>query len=98
MKLRVSMLLFFVAALTGFVPIRAQVCTPPPSGIVAWWPGDGNANDIIGGNNGTMEGTARFAPGKVGLAFSLNGAEGVNAVNLGDVPAFDFKPSSSFTI
>jgi hypothetical protein len=33
---------------------NAQVCVPLPSGIVSWWPGDGNPNDIVGGNNGTL--------------------------------------------
>ena len=28
------------------------VCDPPPSGLVAWWPGDGNAIDVVGGQNG----------------------------------------------
>ena len=29
-------------------------CTPAPSGLVGWWPGEGNANDIVGTNNGTL--------------------------------------------
>ncbi len=49
------------------------VCVAPPSGLVGWWPGDGNANDIIGGNNGTLENGATFATGEVGQAFSFNG-------------------------
>ncbi|HVM62953.1 MAG TPA: LamG domain-containing protein [Verrucomicrobiae bacterium] len=47
-------------------------CDPPPSGLVGWWPGDGNANDIIGGNNGTLT-SVTFAAGEVGEAFSFNG-------------------------
>ena len=31
-------------------------CDPAPSGLVSWWPGEGNANDIIGTNNGTPVG------------------------------------------
>src|SRR5581483_4854598 len=50
-----------------------STCTPPPSGIVAWWPGDGNASDIVGGNNGIMQGVT-FAPGEVGQAFSFDGS------------------------
>src|SRR5262249_15829688 len=50
-------------------------CAPPPVGMVAWWPGDGNANDIIGGNNGTLQGAATFAPGEVDQAFSLDGTD-----------------------
>ncbi len=29
-------------------------CVALPSGLVSWWPGDGNAQDIIDGNNGTL--------------------------------------------
>jgi hypothetical protein len=43
-----------------------------PAGLISWWPGDGNATDITGSNNGTLVGTlARYAPGLVGQAFSF---------------------------
>jgi hypothetical protein len=48
-------------------------CVPPPSGLISWWPGDGNATDIVGGANGILQGGATTAPGLVGQAFSLNG-------------------------
>jgi Leucine-rich repeat (LRR) protein len=49
-------------------------CDPAPSGIISWWPGDGNAQDIAGTNNGTLEGGATAgATGLVGLAFSFDG-------------------------
>lgn len=55
----------------------AQTCVQPPSGLVAWWPGDGNANDISGfGQNGTVTGGVIFSPGKVGIAFDFNGIDG----------------------
>lgn len=57
------------------------VCTPPPAGLIGWWPGDGNADDIAGNNDGTLVGGASFAPGKVGQAFSLDGSD--DAVDLG---------------
>lgn len=61
----------------------------PTNGLVAWWPGDGNATDAVGGNHGTLVGNVTFAPGKVGQAFQLNG---VNAyVDLGtalDIPSW----------
>jgi hypothetical protein len=47
-------------------------CVPPPSGLMSWWPGDGNANDIVGTNKGSLQNGATFAPGLVGQAFSLN--------------------------
>jgi hypothetical protein len=50
-------------------------CAVPPSGMVSWWPGDGNTNDIAGNaNNGTLSGDAAFGSGKVSQAFSFNGA------------------------
>lgn len=44
-----------------------------PANIAAWYPGDGNANDLQAANNGTLNGGATFANGKVGQAFALNG-------------------------
>ena len=44
-------------------------CVPPPSGMVSWWPGDGNANDLSGnGNHGST--TLGFAAGFIGQAFN----------------------------
>jgi hypothetical protein len=49
-------------------------CVPPPSGMVSWWAGDGNGNDVFGRNSGTLHGPVAFAPGEVGRAFSLDGS------------------------
>ena len=62
-------------------------CDPAPSGIVGWWPGAGNAYDIIGTNNGTLQGGASYASGKVGQAFTFNGSSGY--VNIPDSPLLD---------
>jgi uncharacterized repeat protein (TIGR03803 family) len=49
-------------------------CVTPPSGMVSWWSGDGNANDLQGGNNGILQNSASAtAVGRVGQAFSFNG-------------------------
>jgi hypothetical protein len=53
---------------------RAQQCTPPPAGMVAWYTGDGNANDFLGNNNGAAPNGVTFMACKVGQAFSLNGS------------------------
>jgi subtilase family serine protease len=50
-------------------------CDPAPSGLVGWWPGEGNANDIIGINNGTPVGGLSYTNGEVGQAFYLNGTD-----------------------
>ena len=51
-------------------------CATPPAGLVAWWPGEGTANDMAGTNNGTLSGGASFASGEVGQAFSFDGING----------------------
>jgi Tol biopolymer transport system component len=48
-------------------------CVAPPSGMVSWWPGDGNANDVVGSNYGTLQNGVTFATGKVDQAFSFDG-------------------------
>ena len=73
----VCLALAVVAAAMGATQALAQsspVCVPPPSGMVAWWPGDGNALDLAGGNNATWLGTVAYTTGEVGQAFSLNGS------------------------
>ncbi|MDX6694381.1 MAG: hypothetical protein QOF02_1984 [Blastocatellia bacterium] len=64
-------------------------CTPPPAGMVAWYPGDGNANDIEGGNNGTLGSQTAFAAGKVRQAFQFNTNNGSSAtqVHVPDSPS-----------
>ena len=52
-----------------------EFCIAPPSNLVSWWPGDGDANDLQGVNNGTLVNGATFAPGKVGQAFSFDGTD-----------------------
>jgi len=56
----------------GPTPTTPQ-CTPPPSGLVSWWPADGDFADIADANTGTGAGAVTFVPGKVGQAFKFNG-------------------------
>jgi Concanavalin A-like lectin/glucanases superfamily len=44
--------------------------------LVSWWPGDGNANDIAGPNNGQLFGGATYVPGFVGQGFKFDGIDG----------------------
>src|SRR2546425_2416326 len=60
-------------------------CCRPPSGLVSWWPGEGNANDIVGSNSGNLVNGATFAPGVVGQAFSFNGVN--QSLDLGNSPS-----------
>ncbi|MBI4325677.1 MAG: immunoglobulin domain-containing protein, partial [Chloroflexi bacterium] len=48
-------------------------CVAPPDGIVAWWPGETNANDLAGGNTGILVNGVSFGPGEVGKCFLFDG-------------------------
>ena len=71
------LLLFTVLALTlGSISTsltRAETCARLSTGGVSWWPGDGNATDVLDGNSGTLANGAGFAAAKVGQGFELNG-------------------------
>ncbi len=80
----------FVAALLlamGFTFSEStSQCVTPPSGLVSWWPGEGNANDIIASNHGTLQNGVSFAPGKVGNAFSFDGVDdGISILKSSDL-------------
>ena len=72
-----------------FTPFRAWAadCVLTPTGLVAWWSAEGNANDRVGTNNGTLRGGATFVPGKVGEAFDFDGS---GSVLVPDSPALRF--------
>lgn len=74
-------LLVVCHALPGF---GQSSCVAPPVGLTNWWPGQNNANDVIGGLNGTLSNGTSFAVGVVGQAFSFNG---INQYVTNAVPA-----------
>ena len=73
-------------------------CSPAPVGLVAWYPGDGNAFDIRGGNNGVPRLSTTYAPGRFGQAFQFSSSNGSanTQVNVPDSPAL--RLSNSLTI
>jgi hypothetical protein len=87
-RIRILLMLALAAASVfgcAASPARAQglpgslpgsSCAPQPAGAVAWYPGEGTAEDVQGGNHGTLQGGAYFTKGgKVGSAFLLDGAD-----------------------
>jgi hypothetical protein len=62
------------------LPGGAPGCAAVPADADSWWPGDGNANDVLGGHHGTLGGGMGFAAGQVGQAFKFDGGDEV--VNL----------------
>lgn len=58
---------------------------PTLTGLVGWWPGDGNCFDAVGSNHGTAIGSVSYAPGEVGNAFKFDGKS--TSVQLGNPDA-----------
>ncbi|MBE0543007.1 MAG: immunoglobulin domain-containing protein [Verrucomicrobia bacterium] len=81
-----------VAVLT----LAAPPCANPPLGMVGWWPGNGNANDIAGTNNASFLNGAAYAAGKVDQAFSFNG--GGNHLRIPASPSLNVGSGSGLTI
>ncbi|MGH7253236.1 MAG: hypothetical protein ACREIE_05490, partial [Nitrospiraceae bacterium] len=69
-----GLVLLLVFTLVGNAAAQ-QTCTPPPPGLVSWWPGNGNSNDIADSNNGTLQNGATFVTGKVSQAFTFDGQD-----------------------
>jgi hypothetical protein len=73
-----------LALLLATFRAAAADCVWPPA-TVGWWAGEGNANDIAGANNGSLQGGVTFAGGMVGQAFDFDPVSGT--VNVPDSPS-----------
>jgi len=95
-RVRLVRILFLTIASSPLLltSILCADCVLPPAGLVAWWPGNGNANDSAGANPGTLSGSASYAPGNVGQAFVFP-ARG-DSVVMPDSPALEL--GGQFTI
>ncbi|MFN2500164.1 MAG: Ig-like domain-containing protein, partial [Pyrinomonadaceae bacterium] len=68
--------LFAVSGFSVGFPGTANVeAFSPSAGMVAWYPANGNTNDVMGGNNGALQNGATYGLGKVGQAFSFDGVD-----------------------
>jgi hypothetical protein len=81
-------------SVTSSVATLALTCDVSPSGLVAWWPGNGDANDYAGTNNGILQGGTSFTSGLVWQAFSFDGSSGY--VEVGDNSDLDMTNTFSF--
>ena len=80
---------------TSLSPQAKQACVHSSAGLIAWWPGEGDARDIVGGNDGTLTDGLNFDTGIVGQAFRFDGIDdSVNVPNTNDV----FDLGEQFTI
>lgn len=74
-------------------PLAPNACAPQPDGVIAWWHGDGDGTDAVGGHDASPVGAVGYAPGHQGQAFALDGA---SYLTVPDDPALDL--ASSFTL
>lgn len=67
----ITVLVLCLAA--GSLPVHgaASACIEPPSGLVSWWPGDSNNDDLAGVNNVKAASAIKHVPGEVLDGFSL---------------------------
>lgn len=56
------------------VELTAAGCQPPPPGLVAWWRGEGDGQDVTGNHPATLQNNAGFTNGLVGQAFRVSAA------------------------
>ena len=72
-------------------------CTSPPSGLAGWWPAEGNASDIVNGNNGVVNiGTVSYAPAEVGYGYNFT--DGANGISVPDSTNLNFRAGQDFSI
>lgn len=56
------------------VTVNPYPCITPPHGLVSWWPGDGNYEELVSANNAVPPTGATFVPGMVAQAFNFDGS------------------------
>ncbi len=72
-------------------------CTPPPAGLVGWWPGESSPNDDSGFKNNGLAQNILYTIGEVGNAFYLNGSNAYvkvpasSSLNVGTGGGFTFE-------
>jgi hypothetical protein len=83
----VATTVILVTVIAGIAFFLVPELRGKPTGLVGWWRAEGNAQDSVGHNDGTLLGGAGFAAGKVGEAFSFNGTS--SCVSIPDSPLLD---------
>ena len=56
---------------TSVLSAHGQGCVDPAPGLVAWWPAESHATDVVGANNGIVSAGVTFIAGEVGQAFQF---------------------------
>jgi Concanavalin A-like lectin/glucanases superfamily/Immunoglobulin domain/Cohesin domain len=76
--------------------VGPEDCVSPPTGLVGWWPLEGDGQDVIGDNHGSLVGSPVFAPGKVGEGMIFDGVD--DEVNMPASASLDVGLGDGFTV
>jgi hypothetical protein len=71
-------------------------CAVSPSGLVAWWPGDGDGRDVVGGHADVLLGDVTFQTGEVARAFAFLAP--TSGVRVAASPSLDVGAGTGMTI
>ena len=71
-----SLIPILFACVAGTVQL-SRAANPLPSGVVGYWPGDGDALDHAGTNHATLDNGAFFAAGQMGQGFAFTNFQSV---------------------
>ena len=77
------------------IPVQGM-CDEVPSGLVAWWPAEGDAGDLMGTNPGVLVNGATTGSGIVGAAFQFDGVN--DYVDIPHSPSLFFDNQQAFTL
>jgi hypothetical protein len=77
-------------------PPQPPTNCPVPAGLVAWWPLEGNAEDLTGRHDGLIIGGPGFSSGKVGQALQFDGLN--DLVRVPASPGLNVGAGGGFTI
>jgi len=80
----------------AFTATTASADDPPADGLVAWWRGEDNALDSVGGHHGTITGGTTYTNGQDGRSFEFDGVD--SNVGVGMVDGFALNEDRPFTI
>jgi len=78
------------------LPVLAESCQNPPSGLISWWRGDNNGDDSWACNHGILVNGAHYAPGLFGQAIEFDGVNDYFGVPAST--SLSFAPNTEATI
>src|SRR5436309_8470967 len=68
---------------------QTEQCVQPPSGLVSWWPGEGDAGDVADNNIGLLVNGTGFADAVVQQGFAFDGVD--DLVSVPPAPNLDLR-------